>query len=211
VAAKAVNSLDRKAPEKCDFTWHSLEFLLDFTDIFKAEGCPMSQFKIRKKFLFALGLINLLLLVLLLVCIAQHQATGKIVILAAIMLPVLGLFIESWRRQIKVNEDSVVACRLFRTKKIPFGDITSVDTVKIRRRVFVSISTDLDFLLFSNNYDNFDQLIKLLQDRLPQAVISEETKNLSQNLPLKSNDLFSIWLAVVVLVLILYMQLGGTF
>ena len=171
----------------------------------------MLQFKIRKKFLFALGLINLLLLALLLLCIVQHQATGKIVILAAIIVPVLGIFIESWRRQIRVEDTSVVACRLFRTKKIPFGEITSVDTVKIRRRVFVSISTETDFLLFSNNYDNFGTLLKLLQERLPPAVISDETRSLTNDLPLKSNDQFSIWLAVVVLALILYIQLGGTF
>ncbi len=171
----------------------------------------MSQFKIRKKFLFALGLINLLLVTLLLLCIIQQQATGKIVILAAIILPVLALFIESWRRQISVNEDSIVACRLFRTKRIPFGEITSVDTVRIRRRVFVSVSTEADFLLFSNNYDHFDQLIERLQERLPHAVISDETRALGADLPLKSNDLFSIWLAVVVLVLIIYVQLGGAF
>lgn len=171
----------------------------------------MSQFKIRKKFLFALGLINLLLVALLLLCIVQQQTTGKVVILAAIILPVLILFIESWRRQISVNEDSIVACRLFRTKKIPFGEITSVDTVRIRRRIFVSVSTEADFLLFSNNYDHFDQLIERLQERLPRAVISDETRALAKDLPLKSNNLFSIWLAVVVLVLIIYIQLGGAF
>jgi hypothetical protein len=171
----------------------------------------MSQFKIRKKFLFALGLIALLLVALLLLCIIQQQATGKIVILAAIILPVLAIFIESWRRQISVNEDHIIAYRLFRTKRIPFGEITSVDTVRIRRRVFVSVSTEADFLLFSNNYDHFDQLIERLQERLPQAVISDETRALADELPLKSNDLFSIWLAIVVLVLIIYIQLGGAF
>ncbi len=171
----------------------------------------MSQFKIRKKFLFALGLINLLLVALLLLCIIQQQATGKVVILAAIILPVLAIFIESWRRLISVNEDSIVACRLFRTKRIPFGEITSVDTVRIRRRIFVSVSTEADFLLFSNNYDHFDQLIERLQERLPHAVISDETRALVDDLPLKSNDLFSIWLVVVVLMLIIYVQLGGAF
>jgi len=171
----------------------------------------MSQFKIRKKFLFALGLICLLLMTLLMLCIAQQEKTGKVLILAAIILPVLGLFIESWRRRINIDEDSVVACRLFRTKRFPFDEITAVDTVKVRRRVFVSISTEADFLLFSNNYDHFDQLIALLEERLPATVISEETRALTKEFPLKSNDLFSIWLAVVVLVLIIYVQLGGAF
>lgn len=171
----------------------------------------MLQFKIRKNFLFALGLTCMLLVTLLILCIIQQQATGKIVILAAIMLPVLILFVESWRRKISINPDSVIACRLFRTKRLPFSEITSVDTVKVRRRVFVSINTEADFLIFSNNYDHFDELITQLTTHLPEAVISDETRSLSNNLPLKSNDLFSIWLAVVVLLLILYVQLGGAF
>jgi hypothetical protein len=177
----------------------------------ESKGCPMTQFKIRKNFLLALSLTSLLLVTLLLVCILQQQATGKILILAAIMLPVLGLLAESWRRKISINEDSVVACRLFRQKRLPFNEITSVDTVKVRRRVFVSISTEADFLIFSNNYDHFERLIALLRERLPPAVISEETRTLAKDLPHKSSDLFSIWLAVVVLLLILYSQLGGTF
>jgi hypothetical protein len=169
------------------------------------------QFKIRKKFLFALSLINLLLVTLLILCILQQEAMGKILILAAIILPVAGLLVESWRRKINVNEGSIDACRLFRSKRIPFDEITSVDTVKVRRRVFVSISTEAEFLLFSNNYDHFDRLIKELHERLSPAVISEETKSLVEELPIKSNDQFSLWLAVMVLLLILYVQLGGAF
>lgn len=171
----------------------------------------MLQFKIRKNFLVALGLTSLLLATLLILCVIQQEAIGKTLILAAIMLPVLGLFAESLRRQIGISEDAVVACRLFRSKRLPFNEITSVDTVKVRRRIFVSISTETDFLIFSNNYDRFDQLIGLLKERLPQTVISDETRSLADNLPQKSNDLFSIWLAVVVLLFILYVQLGGAF
>lgn len=171
----------------------------------------MLQFRIRKIFLFALGLTCFLLVVLLLLCIAQQETTGKIIILAAIMLPVLALLAESLRRQISFEDDAIVARRLFRQKTLPFADVTSVDTVQVRRRVFVSISTEADFLILSNNYDHFDQLLAQLQKCLPESVISDETKDLSNDLPNKSNDLFSIWLAVVVLLLIIYVQLGGAF
>ncbi|WP_020677305.1 hypothetical protein [Geopsychrobacter electrodiphilus] len=171
----------------------------------------MQHFRIRRNFLLALGLTGLLLIVLLLLCIIQKEATGKTLILAAIMLPVLGLFAESWRRQISFSADQIIARRLFRTKVIPLADITSVDTVRVRRRVFVSISTEADFLILSNNYEKFGQLVTQLLERLPDTVISDETRELADNLPNKSNDLFSIWLAVIVLILILYIQLGGRF
>ncbi len=168
-------------------------------------------FKIRKNFLLALGLTCLLLVALLVICIIQRETTGKIVILAAIMLPVIGLFAESWRRQILFCDDAIITRRLFRQKVLPLADITAVDTVKVRRRVFISISSEVDFLILSNNYDHFDQLLAQLQERLPESVISEETRDLVDNLPKKNSDFFSLWLAVGVLLLILYTQLGGTF
>lgn len=171
----------------------------------------MLQYKVRKKFLFALGLTSLLLVALLILCIVQQEQTNKILILGTIMLPVLGLFVESWLRQISLLDDAVVAYRLFRTRRLPFSEITSVDTVRVRRRIFVSISTEADFLIFSNNYDHFDQLISQLQERLPPSVISDETRSLANDPPHKTSDLFSIWLAIVVLLLILYVQLGGAF
>lgn len=171
----------------------------------------MLQFTIRKNFLFALGLTCLLLVTLLVVCIVQKETTGKIVILAAMMLPVLGLLVESWKRQILFTSEAIIARRLFRKKTIPLSDVTSVDTVRVRRRAFVSISSEADFLILSNNYDHFDQLLDQLQKHLPESVISDETRALAKDLPTKSNDLFSVWLAVAVLLLILYVQLGGAF
>lgn len=171
----------------------------------------MQQFRIRKNFLLALGLTSLLLVALLVVCIIQQESTAKILILAALMLPVIGLLSESLRRRVEFSEDAIIAHRLFRRKQIPLSDVTAVDTVRVRRRAFVSISTEEDFLILSNNYENFGQLLQLLIEKLPDRVISEETRDLTGNLPGKSNDLFSIWLAVVVLLLILYIQLGGSF
>lgn len=170
----------------------------------------MQHFRIRRNFLIALGLVCLLLAILLVVCIRQHEATGKIVILAAIMVPVFALMAESWRRCVSIGDDRIDARRLLRHKTLPFAAVTAVDTVKVRRRVFVSISTEEDFLILSNNYDRFDQLLALLCARLPDQVISDDTRELTAN-PVKSNDLFSIWLAVAALLLVLYVQLGGAF
>ncbi len=171
----------------------------------------MLEFRIRKSFLFALGLTSLLLVILLVLCILQQEPTAKVLILAAIMLPVLALLAESLRRRVTFNKEAIVAQRLFRQKVLPLAKVTSVDTVRVRRRAFVSISTEEDFLILSNNYAHFGELLAQLSEQLPETVISDETRALAQDLPDKSNDLFSIWLAVVVLLLILYVQLGGSF
>jgi len=171
----------------------------------------LPTFKIRRNFLLALGLTLLLLLVLLGVCVAQQEKTAKIVILVALTVPVLAIFAESVWREIRFLPDGLVARRLLRSRKIAYDQITAVDTVRVRRRVFVSLSTEADFLIFSNNYENFAQLLDCLQKRIPAGVVSEETRELMQQLPLKNHDLFSVWFAALAVLLVLYVQLGGTF
>jgi len=100
---------------------------------------------------------------------------------------------------------------LLRSRKIAYDQITAVDTVRVRRRIFVSLSTEADFLIFSNNYENFAQLLDCLQGRIPPGVVSEETRELRQQLPLKNQDLFSVWFAALAVLLVLYVQLGGSF
>lgn len=169
------------------------------------------KYKIRRNFLLALGLTLLLLLVLVGVCLVQQEKTAKIVILLALTLPVLAIFAESVWREIRLLPDSVVARRLLRSRKIAYDQITAVDTVRVRRRVFVSISTEADFLIFSNNYQNFSQLLEDLQARVPAQVVSQETRELMQQLPLKNQELFSLWFAALAVLFVLYVQLGGTF
>lgn len=171
----------------------------------------MQPFRIRKSFLLALGLTSLLLAALLVVCIVQQEKTAKIFILAVMMLPIVGLLSESLRRKVEFSDAAIIAYRLLRRKHIPLAKVTSVDTVKVRRRAFVSINSEEDFLILSNNYEHFDQLLAQLIARLPERVVSEETRALADNPSSKRNDLFSLWLAVVVLILILYIQLGGSF
>jgi len=171
----------------------------------------MQEFRIRRNFLLGLGLTCLLLAILLVVCIVQQEKMAKVLILAALMLPVIGLLSESLRRKVAFSAEALIAHRLFRRKTLALKDVTAVDTVRVRRRAFVSISTEEDFLILSNNYENFGQLLQQLVERLPNRVISEETRDLAAKPPKKTNDLFSIWLAVAVLLLILYIQLGGSF
>ncbi|NCO53648.1 MAG: hypothetical protein GW875_16390 [Deltaproteobacteria bacterium] len=171
----------------------------------------LPTFKIRRNFLLALGLTLLLLLVLLGVCVAQQEKTAKIVILVALTVPVLAIFAESVWREIRFLPDGLVARRLLRSRKIAYDQITAVDTVRVRRRIFVSLSTEADFLIFSNNYENFAQLLDCLQGRIPPGVVSEETRELRQQLPLKNQDLFSVWFAALAVLLVLYVQLGGSF
>lgn len=169
------------------------------------------EFSIRKNFLLPLGLLLILSVMLLVLCIVQQQPLAKILILSAVLLPVTLLFLESAFRRVILEEEALVVRKLLRNKRIVYTDITSVDTVQVRRRAFLSISTEDDFAILSNSYANFGDLVNQLLKRVPASTISTETEQMAANPPTKSGDIFSAWLAAALLLLILYAQLGGAF
>ena len=166
----------------------------------------LQTFSIRTAFLLPLGLLLALVGVLLGVCLQQGQATSKIVILGCILLPVAILFIESLWRKTLISTSSITVKKPLRDKTLYFKDITSVDTMLVKKRVFLTLSTEDDFVIISNAYARFPQLVKALLEHVPALTISEETRLMAEKPPVKSSDIFSCWIAVVLVSLILYLQ-----
>lgn len=167
------------------------------------------SFRIRRSFLFPLGLLLLLAGALFVVCLVKGEPIAKALILGFIMLPVVILFVESVFRRTVLTGEGVVVFKLLRKKELKFAEMTAVETVQVRKRVFLTLCAGDDFLIISNAYANFPDLVQSLLARVPVAAISEETRQMAAAPPVKSTDVISCWLAVALLAFILYIQLGG--
>ncbi|PLY12480.1 MAG: hypothetical protein C0624_00865 [Desulfuromonas sp.] len=168
-----------------------------------------SDFKIRRPFLIPLALLVVLLMALLLTSLAHGEPGGKIIILAVMIVPVVVLLVESLFRRIAINSEGVAAHKLLRDKQVRFDEVQAVDLVQVRKRAFVTLSREYDFLIISNAYERFPELVRLLLERSPETAISEETRKLGESAPVKSSDIVSCWLAVVLVSVILYLQFNG--
>lgn len=164
-------------------------------------------FAIRRAFVVPLGLLVALMVALLVVCIVQGQPIAKVLILAFLMLPVSVLFVESFFRRVLINQDGVKAFRLFRQRQIRFADVTGLETVRVRNRVFLTlVAGDDDFLIISNSYADFPSLVELLIANAPEGTVTEETQQLAKRPPLRQADIFTAWFAVVALAYVLMAQ-----
>ncbi|MCK5912550.1 MAG: PH domain-containing protein [Desulfuromusa sp.] len=170
-----------------------------------------STYTIRKTFLIPLGLAVLLSFILLASALFLQLPTAKTIILAAFLLPVCVIFAESSFRKVSVTDDAIRVNKLFRSKRLSYAELTAIDTIQVRKRVFVSLSSEEDFMILSNSYDQFGLLLKQLLSKVPANVVSNETKQLAENPPKKCSDIYSAWLAVAVIALIIYVQLRGAF
>lgn len=171
---------------------------------------PQEQtFVIRRTFLLPLGLLLLLTIALLVTCLIQGQPVAKAVILVFIILPVAGFFVESVFRRVAVDEEGATVYKLLRKKHLSFVALTSVETVMVRKRVFLTLCADDDFVIISNAYADFPGLVAALLQRISETVVSDETRKMAEAPPIKSTDIISCWLATALVAFILYIQFTG--
>jgi hypothetical protein len=164
-------------------------------------------FVIRRTFVVPMGLVVVLLLALLLTCIVQGQSTFKIVLLPLFILPSAALFIESLRRRIVVDEAGVTAFRAFRQRRTEFAGVTSLESVRVRNRVFLTLSSGPDdFMIISNSYQQFPELLEVLIELVPPTAVTEEARELAQRPPRRHADTFTVWFAVLALAYVLVAQ-----
>lgn len=165
---------------------------------------------IRRSFVLPMGLMIALTLALMVVCILQGQAIAKVVILAVLLLPMVALFVESAFRRLVVTGQGVTAYKLFRQREVLFADVTSLESVQVRSRVFLTLGLGPDdFLIISNSYADFPELVKSLVAAVPEGTVTDETQQLSEKPPRKQADVFTAWFAVVALVYVLIAQFRG--
>jgi hypothetical protein len=163
-------------------------------------------FRIRHAFLLPLGLLVLLTSGLLVLSFFQQQPPTKLAILGALWLPITLLFVESLCRHANISAESVRVHKFLRTRELRFADVISADAVQVRRRAFLSLSSEDHFVIFSNAYARFPDLVHLLLQQVPATAVSDESRHLAENPPSKSSDILSCWLAVVLVTLVLYFQ-----
>lgn len=165
------------------------------------------RFVIRRAFVLPLGLLICLTFALLIVCLVQGQPIAKAVILAFLMLPLLILFVETALRRIEVDAEGVTAKRPFRQARIPFAEVTSLETVQVRSRVFLTLSAgDDDYLIISNSYADFPALLTCLISALPEESVTDETRQLALAPKIRQADIVTAWFAVLAMTYVLVAQ-----
>lgn len=164
-------------------------------------------FVIRRTFVIPLGLLVVMTLALLVICLIQAQPIAKVVILAVLLLPLAIMFAQSAWRRIEIDSECVRAFRPMHNKEMAFADVTSLETVRVRNRVFMTLVAGEDeYLILSNSYADFPGLVRCLVAAVPEAAVTDETRQLAVKPPVRQADVVAVWLAVVALAYILVAQ-----
>ena len=167
----------------------------------------MQTYRIRNSFVLPLGLVVLLCLVLAAIVIIQEQPSAKLLVVGCALLPLGYLLFECVVRRIEIDSDGLRLIRLGRVRAFTWGEITSVETVRVRQRAFLTINAgDDDFLIIANMYAGFDRLLGAVLERVPTAAISEETQLLAKAPPVKHSDIVLLWGLALMMIYLIFAQ-----
>ncbi len=168
-------------------------------------------FSIRRAFLWSLGVLLVLLTMLAGLCVVQGQPGIKIGLLCFIILLLGALLGVSSSRRLVVYEDCAVLHRLGQTKTLRFCDMTAVESLMLRKRVFLTLCAGEEFILLSNAYGGFSKLVELLLAKVPAQSVNDDTRSMADAPPVRYGDIVSCWLAIALVLVIFWHQLttGG--
>lgn len=166
----------------------------------------MNNFQIRRTFLLPLGILLILSLLLFVTVLVHGEVIAKVAILGFMIVPISGLFFESFFRRVHLDDEAITVFKPFREKRLNFAELTEVETLQVKKRVFLTLSTVEEFMILSNAYAEFPQLVSAILERAPEQTITAETHQMAIDPPSKSSDIVSCWLAVVLMTIILALQ-----
>ena len=165
-------------------------------------------FKTKRAFLVPFITIVVLLFLLFLLSLFRGQMWEKIV-LALSFAFTLFIAIEAIRRKIVVTDEGLKIEKFFRTKEFVWTEITHLEIVSLRNKIYFLLTTIKGFYFFSNLLENHALLIRSLVDKLDDERVETEVKNYLDH-PMERRSLIVVcWFAVFISIAFIILKLAS--
>ncbi len=164
------------------------------------------SFTVRRALLLPLGLLLLVQLALLIVSLLQGQPLNRSLFVGGVVVVLAGLLADNLLRHIELDEEGITACRIGRRRRVLFADLTEIEAVCLRKRLFVTLWVGESFLLVTNAYGDVATLFRLLLQRVPSGLASDEVQGLVEDPPRHNGNIVVCWFAVIFSLFILCRQ-----
>lgn len=163
-------------------------------------------FTVRRALLLPLGLLLLVQLALLLVSVFQGQPLNRSLFVGGVVLVLAGVLADNLLRRVELDDEGITVYRIGRQRRMLFANLTEVEAVCLRKRLFVTLWVGESFLLVTNAYGNVATLFQLLLQRVPSGLVSDAVQGLVEKPPRHNGNIVVCWFAVVFSLLILCRQ-----
>lgn len=121
-------------------------------------------------------------------------------LLAVLLFPFYYLGAEILARRIILDSHGITVSKFLRTVRLEWLEITSLDAVQSRRKLFIIIQAESGHpVIITNTIQPFTDLVERLMAFLPKEKISAVASDLLANPPSKHGPLIQAWIVCLVL------------
>jgi hypothetical protein len=163
-------------------------------------------FKIRRAFLAPFIIIVALLFFLFLLSFFKGQTWEEIILAVSFIITLL-VGIEAAKREITVTKDGLKINKFFRVKEFIWPEITRLEVVDMRSKVYFLLTTTKGFYFFSNLFENHALLIRSLMENLGDEKVEMEIKNYLDHPVEKRSLVVMCWLTVLIIIAFIILKL----
>lgn len=166
-----------------------------------------TTYRIRKSLLIPLAIDTFFLFVLLVIVFFTDAHPAERVVLSVIFIPLAYSFLESIFRKTTVETKGIQIQKLLRRKALDWNDITNIDTIILRKKIYLILTTTKGFCTLSNSYGNFTNLTREIIEHIDSDKVEKSVRDIIKQPIHKIWDVVGTWLAAILLFFIIYMKL----
>jgi len=156
-------------------------------------------YKVRKHFLIPLCIDVVLLFVLLVVSFLTESTQAERIVLALVFIPLLLILLESASRETSVAGKGITIKKFMRKKELTWEDITNLDTMSVRKKVYLLLTTTKGFYIVANSHENFTSMVRDIVDGVGEEKVEERVHGIIARPVKRLSDIVSSWIAAFIL------------
>lgn len=153
----------------------------------------------RRDFLIPFSLVFLLLLVLLILSVFDRAFPPEIVVLIVVFVPTLFIFLASVWRRTTIEPDGVRIRKLFRERHLLWKEITNIDVLAVRKKVYLLLTTKKGFYVLANSHEKFTSLVQDIVRHVDPEKVEEGVRDVIEHPMVRISDMVSSWIAFGIL------------
>jgi hypothetical protein len=153
----------------------------------------------RRTFLLPFALVSLLLVVLLIISSIDRAFPPEIVVLAIVCVPVFYILLESIWRRTTIEPDGVRIRKLFRERYLLWEEITNIDVLAVRKKVYLLLTTTKGFHALANSHGQFTSLVRDIVGHVDPGKVEARVLDVIEHPVARISDVVSTWIAAVIL------------
>jgi len=165
------------------------------------------SYNIKKSFLIPLSVDAFFLLVLLAISLFTDSHPAERIVLTVILIPLIYVLLEASVRKAIISNEGIKIKKFLRQKSLEWQSITNVDTIVVRKKVFLALTTTKGFHVLSNSYGDFTTLVQDIIRHTGNEKVEERVKDIVAHPIRKISDIVGAWVAALLLGVIIYIKL----